>query len=342
MGRHGFYTAKGNYDSVYSLFDHLCGRGNYTTVFCGQGELFRVPELSARTNEYLSYVKLAGQEYASGRISGKTQELLDQLLLPKEAFEACADASWGIDKGDAKTGEAAAKKESDTLIFTRQMAALYRKENYPGKGIVLEMHYTDVEENSYGGADALQNALFLKTNRILTMAWGVLYLFTSVFTWLLMRTPVSGFVELINSALPIFMGLFTAWFQKWYPAKVASTALRQFNFAMDFSFHKKRQPFLTAFSLFHIFSYVHLFQSQLPCSLRFLIKNERCALSITFSCAASNQSFREMQSSEAARQQTRFPLILDRTPRSRNMAAKAAALRHENLARQTLCSPVFP
>ena len=24
----GFYTAKGNYDGVYSLFDHLCGRGN--------------------------------------------------------------------------------------------------------------------------------------------------------------------------------------------------------------------------------------------------------------------------------------------------------------------------
>ena len=58
----GFYTAKGNYDGVYSLFDHLYGRRNYTTVFCGQGELFRVPELSARTNEYLSYVKSAGQE----------------------------------------------------------------------------------------------------------------------------------------------------------------------------------------------------------------------------------------------------------------------------------------
>ena len=94
----GFYTAKGNYDGIYSLFDHLCGRGNYTTVFCGQGELFRVPELSARTNEYLSYVKLAGQEYASGSISDKTRELLDQLLLPKETFEACADASWGIDR----------------------------------------------------------------------------------------------------------------------------------------------------------------------------------------------------------------------------------------------------
>ena len=359
-----------------------------------------------RTNEYLSYVKQAGQEYIKGGISGETQEQLEQLLLPRETFEACADASWGIDKGGAKTGEnSTAVKESDTLIFTRQMAALYRRENYPGKDIVLEMNYTDVDEsyqillgkngsrvytdgsltattrietpvtvwrqiaageirgdeammqglykvkgdfnlmlkwdnyfggsqpqvkrveaalpqkntnmnimlipwivlwvapatpkpwgclisigvcalvslifyrnrktvydivtnalvtgfsvmmlagcsekwmlplsylsfgvmwlvsclgkvpltahysmNSYGGEDALQNVLFLKTNRILTILWGVLYLLTSAFTWLLMRTPVSSFVGLINSVLPVLMGIFTAWFQKWYPAKVA-------------------------------------------------------------------------------------------------------------------------
>lgn len=143
----GFYTAKGNYDGVYSLFDHLCGRGNYTTVFCGQGELFRVLELSARTNEYLSYVKQAGQEYARGGISDQTQELLDQLLLPRETFEACSDASWGIDRDGTITEEnGPARKESDTLIFTRQMAALYRGESYPGKDTVLEMYYTDVEE----------------------------------------------------------------------------------------------------------------------------------------------------------------------------------------------------
>jgi len=145
----GFYTAKGNYDGIYSLFNHLYGKENYTTIFCGQGELFRIPELSARTNKYLSYVKQAGQEYGKGSISKKTQEYLDQLLLPKETFEACADASWGIDKSNAKTEEnsSVAQKESDTLIFTRQMAALYCKESYPGKDIVVEMHYTDVEEN---------------------------------------------------------------------------------------------------------------------------------------------------------------------------------------------------
>lgn len=402
----GFYTTVGNYDGVYSLFDHLCGRGNYETVFCGQGELFRIPEMSARTGEYLSHVRQAGREYIKGGISAGTRERLEELLMPRETFEACADASWGIARDSAGAGgEACPEKESDTLIFTRQMAALYRRESYPGKDIVLEMHYTDVEEsyqillgkdgshvytdgsltattkietpvtvwrsiaageirgdeammqglyrvkgdftlmlkwdvyfggsrpqtapvkeapdqkktnmnimlipwivlwvapaihrqigclisvsicalipllfyrnrktiydvltnalvtgisvtmlagvsekwmlplsylsfgimwlgscsgkvpltanysmNSYGGEDALQNTLFLKTNRILTMLWAILYVLTSVFTWFLMWTSVSSFVGLINSVLPVFMGLFTAWFQRWYPAKVA-------------------------------------------------------------------------------------------------------------------------
>ena len=56
----GFYSAVGNYDSVLRMFDHFLGKGNYTTIFCGQGELFRVKELSARTDEYLSTVKCAG------------------------------------------------------------------------------------------------------------------------------------------------------------------------------------------------------------------------------------------------------------------------------------------
>ena len=87
-----------------------------------------------------------------------------------------------------------------------------------GKCVPLTANYS---MNSYGGEDALQNVLFIKTNRILTMLWGILYLFTSVFTWFLMQTSVSGFAGFINSVIPIFMGIFTAWFQKWYPARVA-------------------------------------------------------------------------------------------------------------------------
>ena len=77
----GFYSAVGNYDSVLRMFDHFLGKGNYTTIFCGQGELFRVKELSARTDEYLSTVKCAGSEYAmTGTISEKTDTILHTLL----------------------------------------------------------------------------------------------------------------------------------------------------------------------------------------------------------------------------------------------------------------------
>ena len=403
----GFYTAEGNYDGVNSLFDHLCGRDNYTTIFCGQGELFRVPELSGLTGEYLSCVEQAGREYIDGGISAKSRERLAQLLLPRETFEACADASWGIEKENAGSGKGGDdKKESDTLTFTRQMAALYRKGSWPGKDIVLEMCYTDVEEcyqillgkdgshvytdgtltadtrietpvtvwrsiavgeirgdeammqglyhvkgdfnlllkwddyfssshpqtermeagpaqrntdmnimlipwivfwvavpisrqpgclfsvavcalvplvyyrhkktvydllsgalvtglsvvmlagaseklmlpvsylafgvmwlascpgkrvpltahysmNSYGGEDALKNLLFIRTNRILTVLWGILYLVTAVFSLFLMQSAVSSLSGLINSVLPVLMGIFTAWFQRWYPARVA-------------------------------------------------------------------------------------------------------------------------
>lgn len=403
----GFYTAEGNYDGVRSLFDHVCGKGNYTALFCGQGELFRVPDVKQRTDEYLGYVRQAGKEYAAGGITPQTRANLDQLLFPRQVFEAWADSSWGVDK---QTGQ----RESDTLVFTRQMAALYRKESWPGHDLVLEMAYTDVNEryqivlgkegsktltggflpptttietpitvwkaiamgeisgsealmkhqyrvdgdfnlllnwdkyfagtgsgaapeaeknaspsvaihipakptnldillipwivfwvgasihsfwgslaslaacvlvplifyhnqktvydvlsgglvtcfatalllgapvrlvvplaylafgvmwtatcfvkvpltahysmNDYGDDSALANPIFMKTNRILTLAWGVLYLVTPIWTYFILGTGIGGWIGAINSILPILMGLFTAWFQKWYPAKVA-------------------------------------------------------------------------------------------------------------------------
>lgn len=399
----GFYTAKGNYDSVLSMFNHLLGNNNYETIFCGQGELFRVPELSDRTNEYLKYVKMAGEEFAEGKILKETRQELDTLLFDRETFEAMADASWGVER---ETGE----KLDDSLIFTKQMAALYNKDSYQGKEIVLEMCYTDVEKtyqivlgkedfqvltenlktyttrietpytvwkdiasgkisgqeammqhlykvkgdfdlmlhwdnyfgatkkameksdkeittiqkevgktnmslvllpwivfwvavsiqsfwggfisiiacgltyllflknkktiydvvsnllvstyaalllifdkveillplsyltfglmwtiscftkipltahysaNDYNGDAALQNPLFIKTNRILTLMWGVLYIITAIMAYYLMQTNLRTYLGILCNISPIFMGIFTGWFQKWYPAKVA-------------------------------------------------------------------------------------------------------------------------
>ena len=426
----GFYTAKGNYSGVTDLFDRLCGKGGYTTIFCGQGELFRVKELAARTDEYLSWVKKAGEEFATGcvistgsttngraadGISRETRSKLDQNLFPRDVFEAMADASWGVNE----SGE----KEDPSLVFTRQMAALYRKQAWPGHDLALDMHYTDIDKtyrivlgadgsrveeeptegfatdyttrintpfdvwqsiaagkirgdealmqhlysvegdfdlmmhwdeyfgaanagassntsdnagkagvasssgknaaepktnmllllipwivfwiatsinsfwgslisvaacvlppvlmhrtkataydqisalavgacsisllagaspvliipasyflfgamwtatcfakvpltahyskNSYNGDEALRNPIFMKTNRILTAAWGVLYLVTPIWTYFIMQTDAASLVGAINSVLPALMGAFTAWFQKWYPAHIA-------------------------------------------------------------------------------------------------------------------------
>jgi hypothetical protein len=76
-------------------------------------------------------------------------------------------------------------------------------------------------QNNYGGGTALKNPLFMRTNRILTVCWGVLYLITPLWTYWLMTTAVAPFVGLINSAAPALMGAFTAWFQRWYPARWA-------------------------------------------------------------------------------------------------------------------------
>ena len=408
----GFYTAKGNYSGVTDLFDRLCGKGGYTALFCGQGELFRVKELTERTDEYLSHVEKAGKEFVDGGITGETRAKLDQDLFPRDAFEAMADASWSVDESG--------KKEDPNLVFTRQMATLYRREAWPGRDIVLDMHYTDIDKtyrivlgkngshveeeptggfatncttqintplsvwrsiaageiagdealmkhmysvegnfdlmmhwdeyfgaasvgagndntsasanetsttksedepktnmllllipwivfwvaasidsfwgsllsmticvllpvlmyrteatrydqisslgvgacsvallagaspilvipasyflfgliwtvscftnvpltahyskNSYNGDAALRNPIFMRTNRILTAAWGILYLVTPIWTYFIMQTDAASFVGAINSVLPALMGVFTAWFQKWYPQHIA-------------------------------------------------------------------------------------------------------------------------
>lgn len=132
----GFYTAENNYDSVLSMFDHMCGKNNYEAVLCGQGELFNQKELASRTDEYLRFVEIAGNEFVAGKISEATKNNLKELLYPKEVFEAMADASWGLEQENGNETE-------ECLIFTRQMAALYNKDSYDNTTRILEMCYTD-------------------------------------------------------------------------------------------------------------------------------------------------------------------------------------------------------
>ena len=85
--------------------------------------------------------------------------------------------------------------------------------------IPLTAHYS---MNDYGEDKAFENPLFVRTNLILTLAWGILYIATSIWTFFLMSSPIAPYISLINNICPIVMGVFTVWFQRWYPAHYAS------------------------------------------------------------------------------------------------------------------------
>ncbi len=131
----GFYTAENNYDSVKMMFEHFLDVDSIEMITCGQGELFRVKELSTQTNAYLALVKEAGKEFDNGKISHKIMEKLAKSILPKEIFEKMADASWGITNPHMK--------DDESFIFTSQMASLYNPNTYEGVKIVIEMRYID-------------------------------------------------------------------------------------------------------------------------------------------------------------------------------------------------------
>ena len=75
---------------------------------------------------------------------------------------------------------------------------------------------------NYSGDDALQNPIFMKTNYILSFAWGILYVIISVVMFFLYRSGLLLVSAVANNAAPVLMGIFTSWFVRWYPAKVAA------------------------------------------------------------------------------------------------------------------------
>ena len=77
---------------------------------------------------------------------------------------------------------------------------------------------------NYGGDKAHNNPLFMKTNYILAACWGVLYVMTATWTFLLRKAGYGNSLIVINNLVPIVMGFFTAWFEKWYPAHMAANA----------------------------------------------------------------------------------------------------------------------
>jgi len=138
----GFFTVQNNYEPLMKQFGILFG-DDCAKILCPQGELFRIPQLSERTGEYLSYVTKAGEEYINtGVISADTQKELDEPLYPPEQFVEMANNSWGKGTASGETVDAAAR-------LLRQMSVIY-KPHGKDTDIVFEFCFTDLPPSPKG------------------------------------------------------------------------------------------------------------------------------------------------------------------------------------------------
>ena len=90
----GFCGTKNNYDALLRQFEILFG-GRLTKIICPEGELLRIPQMSARVDEYLSYVTKAGEEYLQkGLWCEEIENKLNELLMPADIFIEMANKNW--------------------------------------------------------------------------------------------------------------------------------------------------------------------------------------------------------------------------------------------------------
>ena len=75
---------------------------------------------------------------------------------------------------------------------------------------------------NYHGDDALENPIFMKTNRILAAGWGILYILIAIWSAFLLPAGHTALMQILNNTATVLMGIFTGWFEKWYPQRVAA------------------------------------------------------------------------------------------------------------------------
>lgn len=76
------------YDSVTREFDMICGKDNYTKVFCPQGEILELDQMKPILNKYLNGIEDAGKEFGINRkLSEETARKVCAPLIPVRAVE---------------------------------------------------------------------------------------------------------------------------------------------------------------------------------------------------------------------------------------------------------------
>lgn len=83
------------YDSVTREFDMICGKDNYTKVFCPQGEILELDQMKPILNKYLNGIEDAGREFGINRkLSEETARKVCAPLIPVRAVEKMMTGYW--------------------------------------------------------------------------------------------------------------------------------------------------------------------------------------------------------------------------------------------------------
>lgn len=83
------------YDSVTREFDMMCGKDNYTKVFCPQGEILELDQMKSILNKYLNGIEDAGKEFGINRkLSEETARKVCAPLIPVRAVEKMMTGYW--------------------------------------------------------------------------------------------------------------------------------------------------------------------------------------------------------------------------------------------------------
>lgn len=83
------------YDSITREFDMICGKNNYTKVFCPQGEILELDQMKPILNKYLNGIEDAGKEFGINRkLSEETARKVCAPLIPVRAVEKMMTGYW--------------------------------------------------------------------------------------------------------------------------------------------------------------------------------------------------------------------------------------------------------
>ena len=91
----GYVDANAVYPALLNQLDLICGKGKFTAILCGQGELFISGNAKRQRDGYLADVKKAGAEFAEKlSLSEETKMRVAKPILSPKGFETITSAHW--------------------------------------------------------------------------------------------------------------------------------------------------------------------------------------------------------------------------------------------------------